>query len=279
MFAFLMMLAIVFVFFPHQQVLHRVFQEILGKEMDASFVNVRKGLGKASAASIVVGHRELQGQPLFELKNVSLFWNPLSIFKGSGDIYVRGEAYGGIFKLALKGFPLFAHEKADLTMVFEGIDLGKYPTDRLPWFKGLEGRLNGTLTADAFLLAREQRKGSFALTVSNGAIKNVLVKNVQGLNVHFDNLTVHGKSYGDTVTLDKVTIHGQELSINGTGRIERGLESGVLSLRLPYESLSENSPLPGKGILTISGPVWSPAIDIFHGTETQQKQEPSTAEK
>jgi hypothetical protein len=246
------------------------FQEVfLGKNMNLSFVDVRKGLGRASASRILVGHQRVQGHPLFEYDRVQLLWNPFSIFKGAMDVYSYGECYGGTVRSSMKNIPLFLKESTSLDITLSNINLDKYPKGGLPWLKNFSGILNGNLKRDVIYTAREKQKGSFVYIVKNGYLGQINHKNSQEFSVKFNDMNVEGRIHGHAVILDKVIINGQNLTITGSGVIENGTRLQEITFNLTYESLSAESPLPGKGQITISGPVWLPEITITKDLTTQ----------
>lgn len=265
-FSLSLLLLILFLFFPYQRMLNIFFQEVfLGKHMHLSFVDVRKGLGRASASRILVGHQRVQGHPLFEYDRVQLLWNPFSIFKGAMDVYSYGESYGGTVRFSLKNIPLFLKNSTTLDVTLNNINLDKYPKGGLPWLKNVSGMLNGTLKRDVIYTAREKQKGSFVYTIKNGYLGQLNHKNSDDLSLNFIDLNLEGRIQGHVVILDKVIINGQNLTIRGSGIIE----DGKITLNLIYESLAAESSLPGKGQITISGPVWLPEIKITQDLATQ----------
>lgn len=259
----ILIFALVFFFFPYQRALKMSFQDLLsGSKMRVSFVGVTSGIAEALASHIIVGHENINGQPLFELDKVSLTWNPFSLFKGTVNMMCRTKAYGGTFRFSITGIPLVGTSNPRLSMIFSDINLAKYPEGRLPWFKYMKGILNGSVNKDLMLLAGERQKGVFSILVKNGVLDHVTVKTTQELTVPFKNLTIEGRTQGDNIIIDKLSMIGQDITIRGSGLIESGVAMETVNLKLSYEAISKAAPLPGKGVITVSGNIWQPDIAI-----------------
>ncbi|OPY00262.1 MAG: hypothetical protein A4E62_00921 [Syntrophorhabdus sp. PtaU1.Bin002] len=259
----ILILVLLFFFFPYQRALKMSFQDFLGgNKMTVSFVGVRSGIAKALASHIIVGHENIDGQPLFELDKATLAWNPFSLFKGTITMICGAKAYGGTLRFSITDIPVVGIGNPRLSMIFGDINLAKYPEGRLPWFKSVKGILNGSVYKDLMLLTGERRKGVFSVLVKNGVLYHVAVKTPQELTIPFKNLTIEGRTQGDNIIIDKLSINGQDISIRGSGLIESGAAMEAVNLKLSYEAISKAAPLPGKGVITVSGNIWQPDIVV-----------------
>lgn len=275
-FLFTVLFTILFVFFPYQKMLNIAFQGALsGRNTYVSFVDVRKGFGKIATSQIIISHDKIHGQPLYEIEKVRLMWNPFSIFKGTIDIHSAGECYGGIIKFTINNIPLFWKDTSSRSVLLKNINLENYPKSRLPWFQAISGTLNGIMKSDIRFFSRESEKSIFSFTIKNGNLSQIKLNDSQDLNLHYNEIDIEGRGQGEVFVFDKIIINCQDLIIKGNGIIETSLKEEEIKLNLTYESVSEHSPLPGRGSITISGPIWHPEISIIQES-TGQESAPAT---
>lgn len=277
-FIFAIFFAILFVFFPYQKMLSIAFQSALsGNRMYVSFIDVRKGFGKIATSRIIISHDKVHGQPLYEIEKLQLQWNPFSVLKGTIDVYSTGKCYGGIIKFSINNIPLFWKDISSRSILLKDINLENYPKERLPWFKSVSGTLNGTFKSDIRFFARESEKANFSFTIKDGFFNQINTKGSRDFSLRFKDISIEGRGQGDIFTLDKVTINCQDLIIKGNGVINTGLKTEEIKLNFTYESLSTQSPLSGKGTITVSGSIWQPEILVIR--DPMDQDSPASSKK
>jgi len=260
---FILLFVVLYLFFPHEKFVKIAFQNFLcGNRMIASIEGAKIRPVGAVASKIVFGHDELQGKPLFEIEKIKISWNPFSLVKGVLGISSDASAYTGKMKVNIEGIPVIINSLPNLKITLANIDLAKYPENRLPWFKGVSGILNGWVKKDMPLYAPERQKGSFSINMRNGEIMEIAIKNLPRLTVPYKDITIEGKIDGERINLTKIVINSSGNSINGNGIIEANEFEQKIDLKFNYEATTKNAPLAGKGTIIISGNQWSPDIII-----------------
>lgn len=278
--ALVLFFAIVFVFFPYEKFLRIILHEVFsGNHTQVSAIDVRKGIGSVHASRLIVGHTQLEGNSLFELTRARLVWNPLSIAKGSMDLRLHAEGYGGVVKVQFGNLSISSGDSGLLHITLQAIDLDKYPKDRLPWLNGLNGVMDGTINRDVLFSARERQKGTFTLTVKNGVLKDLRLGLHHDLTISFKDLTFTGKIQGNSWTIERAVLNGHHISMQGKGVIEWGPRVDDIKLDVAYQSLSKESPLPGKGRISVAGALWSPKIVVVQESDGQKEQSSSSPTK
>jgi hypothetical protein len=260
---FLITAIIVYNFFPYQKLIRVAFQGFLsGSKMVVSIEGAKIKTTGAQASKILFGHEALKDQPLFEIEKVNIFLAPLSIVEGVLSVHSDASAYGGKLTMNVDNIPFIRNTAPSIKINFAKIDLSKYPENRLPWFKGISGQMSGWVKKEMPMLAPEKQKGSFAVNIQNGDIKELYLKNAPRLSLPFKEIAVEGRIDGDTIRLNRIFIRSIGDEISGSGIIESNDLEQKIDLKLTYEATSKGAPLPGKGIITVSGNQWSTDVNI-----------------
>jgi hypothetical protein len=265
---FLITAFILYNFFPYQKLIRIAVQGFLsGSKIVVSIEGAKIRATGARASKIVFGHDALKDQPLFEIEKVNIFLDPLSIVKGMLSVHSDASAYGGSLTMNVDNIPFIRNTAPSIKMEFAKVDLSKYPENRLPWFKGISGQMSGWVKKEMPLLAPEKQKGSFAVTIQNGDIKELYLKNAPRISLPFKEISVEGKIDGDTIRLSKIFIRSIGDQISGSGIIESNDFEQKIDLKLTYEATSKGAPLSGKGMITVSGNQWSTDINIIPASQ------------
>jgi len=277
---FILLVVVLYLFFPHQKFVKIAFQNFLcGNKMMASIEGAKIRPVGAVASKIVFGHEELQGKPLFEIEKIKISWNPFSLVKGVLSISSDASAYTGKMKVNIEGIPVIINSLPNMKINLSNIDLAKYPENRLPWFKGVSGTLNGWVKKDMPLNAPERQKGSFSINMRNGEIIEIALKDLPRLTVPYKDITIEGKIDGERINLSKIAINSPGNIINGSGTIEANEFEQKINLKFNYEATTKNAPLAGKGTITISGSQWSSDIVITPEVPEQPSATPPAPQK
>jgi type II secretion system protein N len=261
-FLVLLILAL-YLFFPYGKVFKIAFQNIVtANNMTVSFVDARLGFMKAEASKLVVGHDSFAGRPIFELEKVRFSCNPVSVFKGTLDLFSDASVYGGTLSFSIKDIPVVANTTPREIITLTGIDLSRYPEGRLKWFKGMSGILSGRITKDLAVLAQEQQKGNFSFSIRNGEIKEIAARDFPKFIVPFKEISVGGKIRGESISIEKVEITSPDITVKGSGVVEGSDLERRINMKLAYETTSKAALLTGRGIISITGNLWSPDIVV-----------------
>jgi hypothetical protein len=265
---FLITAIIVYNFFPYKELIRIAFQGFLsGSKMVVSIEGAKIKATGAQASRIVFGHEAIKDQPLFEIEKVNIFLAPLSIVKGVLSVHSDALAYGGKVTMNVDNLPFIRNTAPSIKIDFVKIDLSKYPENRLPWFKGISGQMSGWVKKEMPLLAPEKQKGSFAVNIQNGDIKELYLKNSPRLSLPFKEITVEGRIDGDTIRLTRVFINSIGDQISGSGVIESNDFEQKIDLKLTYEATSKGAPLAGKGMITVTGNQWATDVSIVPASQ------------
>jgi len=277
---FILLVVVLYLFFPHQKFVKIAFQNFLcGNKMMVSIEGAKIRPVGAVASKIVFGHEGLQGKPLFEIEKIKISWNPFSLVKGVLSISSDASAYTGKMKLNIEGIPVIVNSLPNMKINLSNIDLAKYPENRLPWFKGVSGTLNGWVKKDMPLHAPEKQKGSFSINMRNGEIMEIAIKNLPRLTIPYKDIAIEGKIDGERINLSKIAINSPGNTINGSGTIEANEFEQKINLKFNYEATTKNAPLAGKGTITISGSQWSSDIVITPEVPEQPSAAPPAPQK
>ncbi len=271
---------VLYLFFPYQRALGIAFQNVLGGNgivFSAEGLKVRT-LG-VDASKIVIGHKAIEGKPLFELSKVHVTWNPFAMLKGTLSINSQASAYGGSLQCTIRGIPIFGTERPSMLLTFNDINLERYPEGNIPWFKGLKGTAKGWLKKDVPFAQPDNQKGSFAITASQGEIRELKVSAFPRLILPFKEIVAEGTVRGPTIDITRLSVNSSGLTMKGSGTIESTDQEHRLAIQLTYEALSQQAPLPGRGTITISGSQWSPQITIVKETAELTPSPPTSGEK
>jgi type II secretion system protein N len=262
---------IVHLFFPYQRALKIAFQNVVGgSKMAVSMDGVRLASTGVRITKALIGHEAVQGKPIVELSNINIIWRPWSLLTGKFSITSQASAYNGTLRCDVLGIPVLTSNNPSMTVNFSNIDLAKYPAGTLPWFKGISGTAEGSLTREVPLLHPMKEKGTFRFAIKNGEIRELYVKNLQGLIVPFKEIRAEGRLDGSQAIIDKVFLSGSGITMKGNGIVAKGDPQPVINLKLYYESRSTAIPLPPRGTIVMSGSQWSPNVTV--STETEEKE-------
>jgi type II secretion system protein N len=263
---FIMIVAIIlYVFFPYQKMMKIVFQNFLaGNRVIVSIEGAKVGPLGAKASKVTFGHEMIQGKPLFEIERASINWRFFPIFKGVIDVVSTAVIYNGNMKMYIANLPFIANSTPVVTIKLDNVMLSNYPEGRLPWFKGLSGTMTGWIKKEMPLYAPEKQKGTLALNLLNGEIKELAPKNFPKFTIPYKNIAIEGKISGDKITFNKLLLESPNGDIvKGGGYLDTNEFDPKVDLSLFYESKSEGSPLPGKGKINISGNKWILDVTIL----------------
>lgn len=277
----LIVMVILFIFFPYEKMMRIVFQNFLGgNRIIVSIEGAKASPFGARASRVTFGHEIIQGKPLFEIESARINWRFLPVFRGVIDISSVASMYAGKMKMELTNLPFLVNSTPVLTIKINDIDLSKYPEGRLPWFKGLSGKMAGLIKKEMPLYAPEKQKGSLSLYLANGEIKELAPKNYPKLTIPYKKITVEGKINGDRINFDKLVLESINGDIiRGTGYLDTNEFEPKIDLALFYESKTDGSHLPGKGKINISGNKWIFDVAIIPDIADNQSSYDATKDK
>jgi len=196
----------------------------------------------------------------FELSNVDISWNPISLFKGKLAIKSKAVVYDGLLQCSIDGIPFTGPSNPNIVLRLEHINLGKCPEGVFPWFKGISGSLDGIIRKEAPLSRPDKQAGSFRLDLKGGEVKDLQAKNMPRLVIPYKRIILEGKIDGSLVSLTNIVLTSDDISIKGSGTVATTDMGQTLDIKASYEVLSKAFPIKGKGVITIGGNQASPTI-------------------
>lgn len=264
---------IVHLFFPYQKALKIAFQNVVGgSKMAVSMEGVSVASTGVRIKKALIGHEAVQGRPIVELSDVTINWHPWSLFAGNFSISSQASAYRGTLQCHVLGIPVIGSSNPSMIVSFRNINLAKYPAGTLPWFKGISGTAEGTVTREVALLRPIREKGLFKLIIKNGEIRDLYTQNLRGLVLPFKEIRAEGRLDGSQAIIDKLFLSGSSITVKGSGTLVKGDGQPTINLKLSYESQSTGIPLPPRGTIVMSGSQWSPSVTISAETQNMEAE-------
>jgi type II secretion system protein N len=260
---FLLLIALLYFFFPYQKIFTIALQNsFCGSKMTVDIEDAKIRHSGGIVSKIVFGHEALKGKSLFEIEKIKISWNPFSLVRGALNMSSNASAYSGTLKVDIERIPVIMNSLPLLKINLANINLAMYPEGVLPWLKGMSGTLNGWIKNESPLNAPEKQKGSFSISMKDGEIKELLIRDFPRLTMPYKEIVIEGKIEGERVNLSKITINSLGNMIRGSGTINVNEYEQKVDLKFYYEALVKNAPLAGRGAITITGKQWSPNIVI-----------------
>ena len=257
--AAVVMAFVVYLFFPYQKALGIALQTVAGGRAAVSMEGVASKMMGIKASKILF--RSWQGQTAsFELSDVDISWNPLSLLGGKGTIRSKAVLYGGTLQCTMQGIRFLGPSDPVISLKLDHVNLARCPEGAFPWFKGMSGRLDGMIEEKMPVGRPDKETGSFKLTVADGEIKGLQIKNMPQLVVPYKNIVVEGKIDGQKRNISKFTLNSDVVTISGVGALQKGETDDAIDMRLSYRALSKSFPLQGSGALIVSGTQTAPVV-------------------
>ena len=189
---------VIYLFFPYQKALKIALQNVVGGGKAAVAMEgvsmKRMGIG---ASRLLLQPASSTGQTVpFELTNVDISWNPLSLFRGKLAIKSTASVYDGILRCSIDGIPFTGPANPSILLRLEHINLGKCPEGALPWFKGISGILDGMMRKETPASRPDKQTGSFRFDLKGGEVKDLQAKNMPRLVIPYKHIVIEGKIDG-----------------------------------------------------------------------------------
>ena len=245
----------VYLFFPYQKALKLALQNVLGAwRVTVSMEGVTTKLMGVGASRVLLKPDASGGQTVpFELSNVDIFWNPVSLLTGKLTIHSKASLYGGVLRCVLHGSPLMGASSPDMSLTFDHVNLAQFPEGVLPWLRGMTGTLDGFIREKTPPGRPDKRAGTFHLNLKGGQVKDLQFNNMPRLIIPYQEIAIEGKIDGPSINVVKLALKSDLVSLTGSGLVESGDTDQTIDMKLSYEALSQIFPLKGKGLITISG--------------------------
>jgi len=202
-----------------------------------------------------------QGPP-FELSNIDIFWNPLSLIRGKLTIYAKTELYDGTLHFTIEGAPVMSPSNSTISLRLEHVNIAKCPEGAVPWLKGISGILDGTVKKVIPAGRPDRQLGSFRLFLRGGEVKDIQIRNLPRLIIPYKEIVLEGRIEGARIDVKRVTLTSDDISLTGTGMVDTEGSEHALDMKLSYEVLSKAFPLKGKGTILVSGNQAAPVVTI-----------------
>ncbi len=260
----LVMVLVVYLFFPYQKALKVALQNVVGNGRAAvSMEGVTMKVMGIKASRILFRPDASAGQTApFELSNVDIFWNPFSLLKGKVTIYSKAALYGGTLRCTVEGISFMGQTDPNISLKFDSVNIGKCPEGAIPWFNGMSGTLDGMVRKEAPIGRPDKETGVFRLNIRDGEIKGLQVKNLPRLIIPYKEIVVEGKIDGPRLSIRKLALASDVIALSGSGMVQSGDPDHGIDMKLSYQVLSKSFPMQGKGTLTVSGSQAAPVVAI-----------------
>ena len=260
--AVLVMALTVYLFFPYQKALKLALQNVLGAGRAAvSMEGVTTKLMGVRASKVLLKPDAAGGQAApFELSNIDIFWNPLSLLTGKLTIRSKASLYGGSLRCILHGAPVIGQSNPDISLTLDHINLAMCPEGVLPWFRGMTGTLDGVIKKETPQGRPDKQTGAFHLNLKGGQVKDLQVSNMPRLIIPYQEIAVEGKIDGPRINIMRLVLKSDLISLTGSGFVESGETDQTIDMKLSYEALSQAFPIKGKGLITIKGSRKAPVV-------------------
>jgi type II secretion system protein N len=248
--------------FPYDKALRIALQNVIsGSNTSVSLEGVSLKTMGIRASELLLRSNADNGNayPVIRFSNLNINWRPLSLLKGTFGVDVQAAVYGGRLISTIDRIPVVASSIPEVNMKLDGIDMSRLP-EGLLGFKGMTGRLDGWMRKEIPPGRPETQRGSFQLNMKNGEVREIQVKNTPRLIIPYETITLAGMITGNRVILRSIAMKSNLLVMKGSGTLENRDQQSILDLRISYEALQTDSPLSGKGIITISG--IQPMLDV-----------------
>jgi type II secretion system protein N len=260
----LVMALVIYMFFPYQKALRIALQNTAaGGRAAVSMEGVTMKLMGIKASKILFRpDSSTEGTAPFELSNVEISWNPLSLLKGKVTIYSKAALYGGMLRCTVEGVSFIGPSDPRISLKFDHVNLGKCPEGAFPWFTGMSGTLDGTMNKQTPMDRPERGTGVFRLDIKDGEIKGIQVKNMPKLIIPYKEIIIEGKIDGPRRSINRLALNSDMIAIAGAGVVQSGETDQDIDMKLSYRALSKSFPLQGSGTLTVSGSPAAPVVAV-----------------
>jgi hypothetical protein len=204
----IVMMLIVYFFFPYQQATRMALQSVVaGGRAAVSMEGVTMRIMGINASKILFRPDSASGQTApFELTGIRILWNPLSLARGTLTIYSKARVYGGKLNCTIADIPIMSRSNPNVTVKLERVDISRCPDGVLPWFKGMTGTLEGVIRKRVPVNKPETQVGSFRFVMRNGEVRDLQVKNMPRLIIPYREIVVEGKMAGQKIDVTKLSL-------------------------------------------------------------------------
>ena len=200
------------------------------------------------------------GEPadvIFQGEWLDLQFIPWSVFQKHRHVRFKGKAYNGKFS-GRAGFTprAGAYPFSDGQISFQGIDLAEYGGRGLPLFKGMTGKVRGSMLYAAGDGGGNQPSGKLSLYLSQGAYP--LPEPFLGVTrLEFDRGEIQAQLKNGNVMVEKLEIYGQQMNcfLNGDVQLADQAQMSRLNLKGTLEIAGKNKV---KMNITVGGTLASP---------------------
>jgi type II secretion system protein N len=260
----LVMGLVVYLFFPYQKALKIALQNVAGNgKTTIAMEGVNMKTMGITASKVLLRPIGNTGQTApFELSNIDITWNPLSLLRGRLTINSRALVYDGTLRANVDGIPFFGQGNPDVLLKLEHVNIGKCPEGALPWFKGISGLLDGVMKKETPFARPDRQTGWFRFNLKGGEVKDLQIKNMPRLIIPYKRIAIEGWIDGSRVDISAISLSSDAVTLKGRGTVETTDQGQNVDIKLAYEALSKAFPLKGKGTIVISGSQAAPTVTI-----------------
>ncbi len=255
---------VVYLFFPYQRALKIALQNVAGNGKTAiAMEGVSMKTMGITASKLLLRPIGNTGQTApFELSNIDITWNPLSLLRGKLTINSKALVYDGTLRANVDGIPFFGPGNPNVFLKLEHVNIGKCPEGALPWFRGISGFLDGVIKKDVPFARPDRQTGWFRFNLKGGEVQELQIKNMPRLIIPYKRIAIEGRIDGSRVDISTIALSSDAVTLTGKGTVETTDQGQNVDIRLAYDVLSKAFPLKGKGTIVISGNQAAPAVAV-----------------
>jgi type II secretion system protein N len=255
---------VLYLCFPYQRLLKIALQNAIGGGRTTITMEgvKRRTLGiEATKLLVKFDGNGAQIAP-FEISNINVFWNPLTLLTGKLVIDLRASLYEGSIRSTVDGIAFLGSSSPGILLTLKGVNMSRCPDGLFPWVKSVTGTLDGVIKREMAFSSPGKQGGSFRFAMRNGEIRDVQVKNLPRLIIPYQEIALEGKTDGIRINATKILLTSNVISLRGSGVIDPADMQQNLDISLSYEVFAKNYPLKGKGTISVKGNQAAPTVTI-----------------
>jgi len=255
---------VLYLCFPYQRLFKIALQNAIGGGRTTIAVEgvKRRTLGIEAAKLFVRFDGSGAQTAPFEISNISVSWNPLTLLTGKLMIVSKASLYEGSIRSAVDAIAFIGSSSPGILLTLKGVNMSKCPDGLFPWVRGVTGTLDGVIKKEMAFSSPGKQGGSFRFAMRNGEIRDLQVKNLPRLIIPYREVALEGRTDGVRIDVTKILLTSDVISLRGSGIVDPADMQQNLDINLSYEVFAKNYPLKGKGAIFIRGNQAAPIVTI-----------------
>jgi type II secretion system protein N len=260
---------VIYLFFPYQRASRVALQNIVGGGRAAvAMEGVRTAFFGIRASRLLIQPDPTNGQKPFELSNIDIAVNPLSLLGGKLRVRSTASLYDGVLHTTIDGIRLMGSSSPAITLTLRNINMARVPGGTIPWLRSISGVLHGNVEKRPSSTSTDKQVGSFKLLLTDGEINDLQIKGMPRLVIPYKEISVEGRIDGSRIDLTKLAFTSNEVTLGGSGTLDSTDPEQTIDMRLSYQGSSKTFPLGGRGTMRISGNQSAPVVVLTEAEKT-----------